>query len=137
MKYSNQREVIYNIVKRSCEHPTAEAIYEQARKEISNISLGTVYRNLKILSENGSILQIKGLGEKDHFDKTLYDHGHILCEECNMIYDIGDDSFKEIRDKVYKENGFEAKNYTLSITGICRTCREKLERGREYGITRN
>ena len=57
-RYSYQREVIYNNVMSRKDHPTAEQIYEDVKKEIPNISLGTVYRNLNFLSDEGKILKV-------------------------------------------------------------------------------
>ena len=55
MRYSHQREVIRGIICSTKSHPTADWIYSEAKKKINNISLGTVYRNLKTLEEIGAI----------------------------------------------------------------------------------
>jgi Fe2+ or Zn2+ uptake regulation protein len=55
---TRQKAVVYQIVKSSHDHPTAEKIYERAKKEIPKISLGTVYRILKELAEEGKIREI-------------------------------------------------------------------------------
>lgn len=125
MKYSKQRELVLAIVQNSMDHPTAESVYEEARKEMPNISLGTVYRNLKSLVENGKILQLKGFDEKDHYDKTLYDHGHMFCTECLKVYDMEDKWIQKYKTKVYEETGFVIKDYMVSIRGICKPCNEK------------
>lgn len=51
MRNTTQRNLILDIINNSCEHLTAEEVYEIARKSILNISLGTVYRDLNILVE--------------------------------------------------------------------------------------
>ena len=59
MKYSRQRDLILSILRDSDTHPTADMIYDDARRKIPHISKGTVYRNLKLLIENKLISEIK------------------------------------------------------------------------------
>lgn len=136
MKYSRQREEILNIIKESDKHPSAEVIYEEARKKLPNISLGTVYRNLNFLVESGMIKQIKGLDEKDRFDKTLKDHGHLLCDACKTVYDADDALIDALKENIQTKTGFVTKNYNIVVTGICHECQK--ERRKENGkFTRN
>ncbi|MDD3341384.1 MAG: transcriptional repressor [Bacilli bacterium] len=135
MKYSKQREIILAIVKESDKHPTAEEVYMEARKRLPSISLGTVYRNLHILVELGMIKQIKGLDEKDRFDKTLKDHGHLLCTVCHKVYDADDVLIDTLKDNIEKESGFVTQSYNIVVTGICHTCMK--ERRYENEFTRN
>ena len=55
MRYSHQREVIKKVVQNTNSHPTADWVFNQTKKIIPNISLGTVYRNLKRLEEEGEM----------------------------------------------------------------------------------
>lgn len=57
MKYSKQREALLTLLRSTRSHPSADWLYENLRKEFPNISLGTVYRNLAQLAENGDILK--------------------------------------------------------------------------------
>ena len=61
MRFSKQREVIQNIVQKTNSHPTADWIFHKAKKEIPNISLGTVYRNLNQLNKNPEVFVLKEL----------------------------------------------------------------------------
>ena len=70
MRFSQQRETIKNVVRGTNSHPTAEWVYTQTKKVIPNISLGTVYRNLKTLQE--SIDRNKPSGAKGRYWKSLY-----------------------------------------------------------------
>ena len=102
MRNTTQRNLILDIINNSCEHLTAEEVYEIARKSISNISLGTVYRNLNILVELQKIRKIKTFDGKDHYDKLHIKHNHFICLKCNKIFDIHELSnillhFKQIK----------------------------------------
>ena len=68
LKYSRQRESIKNFLVTRYDHPTAETVYMEIRKEFPNISLGTVYRNLSLLSEIGEIQKISSENGPDQLD---------------------------------------------------------------------
>ena len=74
LKYSRQRESIKNFLMTRTDHPTAETIYENLRKEFPKISLGTVYRNLSLLTDIGENQTIStGVGP-DRFDGNVSPH---------------------------------------------------------------
>ena len=119
MNYSCQREKIAEFVLNSCEHPTAEMVYEKVRKELPNISLGTVYRNLNKLSERNKIKKIPMPNHCDRFDKTIIDHYHIHCIKCDRLEDI------EINiDKTFieKQTKYKILSCNLVFDGICNDC---------------
>ena len=88
MRYSRQRELITEIIKSRCDHPTADMIYTTAREHDSNISLGTVYRNLKLLADEGVIITLETEDKKIHYDGDLSSHSHFICSECGAIIDV-------------------------------------------------
>ena len=86
MRNTRQRNCIFDIVNNSYEHLTAYQVYDKAKQVISNISLGTVYRNLSWLCENNKIKYfiVDGIVRYDRKDE----HDHFICRECNNIIDI-------------------------------------------------
>ena len=84
LKYSRQREAIKSFLMTRKDHPTADVVYENVRKEFPNISLGTVYRNLNTLVELNYIQKIKSTDNIDRYDKIL-NHSHFICIKCNII----------------------------------------------------
>ena len=86
--YSKQREAILEVLRSTDTHPTANWIYEKVREKIPNISLGTVYRNLNLLSENGTILKISLEDDSAHFDGFTHQHLHFFCNKCRSLKDI-------------------------------------------------
>lgn len=88
MKYSKQRELILKVLSENVVHPTADFVYEIIKKEMPNISLATVYRNLNQLAANGMIKKAEGLDGSVHFDCNTHPHYHFICNRCNKIYDI-------------------------------------------------
>ena len=88
MKYSRQREAIRNFLCSRKDHPTAEVVYENLRKEYPKISLGTVYRNLSLLVELGEAIKFPGLDGQDHFDGNAMPHYHFICNDCHSVIDL-------------------------------------------------
>lgn len=88
MKYSRQRELILDVVRHSDDHPTADTIYARVRAQDPKVSLGTVYRNLNLLCENGRLLKVPIPGASDRFDHTLVDHAHAYCTQCGSVTDV-------------------------------------------------
>ncbi len=116
---TKQRKLIYNIVNASCIHPTAEEIYEEAKREMPSIALGTVYRNLSLMVDAGEILRISIPGEPDRFDKTLHPHGHMLCVKCGKVIDFSTDDLKNI---ITNMNGIKVLSYEVTMKVICAEC---------------
>ena len=84
MRYSKQREEIYKIIRNTDVHPNADWIFKHVKKKIPKISLGTVYRNLKLLVDSGKILAIH-TGTTIRYDGNVKSHIHLKCTECGLI----------------------------------------------------
>ena len=122
MKYSKQRNTILNIVKNNCNHPDAYTIYCLARKELPNISLGTVYRNLNLLAELGEIKKITVPNGNDRFDKTVINHSHFHCIKCSNVFDI---DIKLDNSIIEKNNMCKIMTHDIVASGICKNCLKK------------
>ena len=90
MKYSRQRESILNALNEKLDHPTAEMVYNCVKQEQPNISLGTVYRNLNQLVEQGTLRRIATPVSGDRFDIRVDPHAHLLCTCCGRVLDLED-----------------------------------------------
>lgn len=127
MNYSKQRETILNTLKENVVHPTAEYLYEVLKKENSNISLATLYRNLNQLAENGIIKKIDGLESSSHYDHNTHEHYHFICDNCKKVYDISADVAPNLVKKAQEETGFTITNSDIVFHGICNNCKNKGE----------
>ena len=120
--YSRQREAILEIVSASHSHPTAAQVYAAVKEKIPNISLGTVYRNLAQLSQNGDILMLS-VGEGcERYDGNVKAHLHLHCKVCGNIFDIPLDENNELNALALKE-GFKCESTVCIIEGICKDCK--------------
>ena len=121
-KYSRQRECILKNLQSRRDHPTADMVYESVQVEEPNISLGTVYRNLSFLAENGQILKIStGIGP-DHFDGFTEAHNHFVCRKCVRVLDLDYVADEKIIADASKNFNGEIKGYDLQFYGICEDC---------------
>lgn len=122
MRNSKQREIILNIVNNSMDHPNACMIYDLAIKQIPNISLGTVYRNLNLLADMKQIRKISIPGGCDRFDRILNEHSHFLCEKCNKVYDIDNNILKKLKLLTESDTGHKINENNILFTGVCNNC---------------
>ncbi len=116
---SRQRDAILNELCSRCDHPTAKELYASVRKSIPNLSLGTLYRNLSQLEENGMVLRIPD-GLIDRFDGNVSPHAHFKCCSCGKIYDLM--SFKNDSLTFSDEIISEVISYSLIAFGKCKDC---------------
>ena len=123
MNYSQQRNCILNIVVSNPIHPTAEQVYEIARRSYPNISLGTVYRNLNQLSEHGILKKICSSYGSVRFDGRTDPHFHMVCTHCGKVFDVELEELLSIKEKLSDMYGFDVINYEVSIQGICKDCK--------------
>ncbi len=122
MRRSKQREAILDFLRNTSSHPTAYQIYEAVRKEIPNISLGTVYRNLKLLSSEAEILELDLAGSLSRFDGDTRSHYHFRCEGCGRVFDVDEPVDLERNERVAKKTGFMVSHHILEFRGLCRDC---------------
>ena len=123
MRYIYQREVIRKVVYNSSSHPTADLIFHEVRKIIPEISLGTVYRNLKQLEKNNIIKAIED-SSATRYDCNTEPHHHFKCEKCGELVDVVTSVDDVILDLEAKYN-FKIKNTKISFLGFCKKHRKK------------
>ncbi len=118
---TKQLEVVWHEVANDNSHPTADQIYERVRRQIPNISLGTVYRNLQKLVTEGK-LQVLTLGRTQHFGPLVDRHQHFICESCGRVYDVFVGEDEEILPSSLPQGGFTVTSHQLAFYGACKSC---------------
>ncbi|WP_163329175.1 Fur family transcriptional regulator [Desulfurobacterium thermolithotrophum] len=117
---TKQKAIVFQVVQSSHDHPTAETIYERAKKELQTISLGTVYRILKELVAEGKIKEII-VNKQSRFDPNTDFHHHFICKKCGKIEDVKVPlcryTCKKLEEKNYIIEEIEYKFY-----GLCDKC---------------
>jgi len=122
---TRQRKVILEELHKVRTHPSADEVYEMVRRRLPRISLGTVYRNLEILSESGDIQKLEPGSSLKRFDGNPQAHHHIRCVRCDRIVDA--DFGVEIKiHNDHKHNGdFKITGHRLEFMGICPACSDQ------------
>lgn len=128
IKHSKQRDAIHNFLMSRKDHPTAETVYANVIKEFPNISLGTVYRNLSFLVDNGMAVKVPCSDGSIHFDGNVSPHYHFQCMECGAVLDLDMDGRREelaLNNAAEKNfNGIIEGNVTF-FYGKCPACASK------------
>lgn len=124
-KFSRQRQAIVDYLCSTKEHPTADMVYTHVKEQYPNVSLGTVYRNLNLLAEEGEILRLTCGDGSDHFDGNPNPHYHFICNSCNTVWDLELDPLHHIN--ILAGTGFAGtiEGHTLLFHGTCPRCKNK------------
>lgn len=122
LKKSKQREAIKAFLMTRKDHPTADVVYEHVRKEIPNISLGTVYRNLTLLSETGELLRLRLGDNVDHFDATTTPHYHFICHKCGCVKDLNFNISNDLCKAAQQNFGGKIQGHVAYFYGVCEEC---------------
>ncbi len=117
------KQFILDVVRTSHSHLSAEQILRLAREQKPRIAVGTVYRNLSALVEEGELRSILIPGSPLYYDATLAPHEHLVCRRCGKLKDVklSADLLKLLREATNEE----VCDYTLSIGYICEECRKQ------------
>ena len=122
---TRQRQVILQELRKVKTHPSADEVYEMVRRLLPRISLGTVYRNLEILSELGEIQKIEICGKLKRFDGNTRDHYHLRCLNCHRIDDVPENIHFDFNLPLNSETGYAITGHRLEFVGLCSECSEQ------------
>jgi Fur family ferric uptake transcriptional regulator len=117
-----QRRIILDELQAMHSHPTAAELFAAVRQRLPRISLGTVYRNLEVLFEDGRINKLELSGSETRFDGVTEPHLHIRCSDCGRVQDLVDDSLQPIIPA--EMAGFQVQGCRAEYFGLCPDCRK-------------
>ena len=121
-RYSRQRDMIYEYLENTHEHPTAEKIHTDLREAMPELSLGTVYRNLKLLEELGRVRRVTSHQGNERYDAICGDHVHFLCEDCGAIRDLEGIDLRQLQSQIPLDAAYHLTKMDMIITGRCPQC---------------
>lgn len=122
-RYSRQRELIYQALMHTDQHPTAEMVYQWLKPTNPNLSLGTVYRNLNLLVDEGAAVRMAFPVER--YDANVEPHPHFRCETCGGVFDLDLPYDKGLDEKALLASGHDIRSHELIFHGICVNCKPK------------
>ena len=120
--YSVQRETIYQALKSTKIHPSADWVYARCREKMPGIGLATVYRNLEALVEQGRAIKINVAQGKDRYDADISPHFHTVCPVCGKVSDCEtDEDIVALLERECGKRGYQG--WSLVFTDVCPDCR--------------
>lgn len=122
IRLTPQRQVILEELAKVKSHPTANEVYDMVRKRLPRIGLGTVYRNLELLADNGMILKLEVGGSQKRFDATTHLHYHIRCSCCGKVDDLELEAMPHLNQVASSTSDYEVLSHHIEFSGICEAC---------------
>ena len=121
-RYSRQRELIYEALRQTEQHPTAEMIYQWLKPANPSLSLGTVYRNLNLLADEGAIRRMAFPVER--YDAETMPHPPFCCDQCGAVYDLHLPYDAELDRQALLASGHDVTGHEVVFHGICTKCKQ-------------
>jgi len=117
-----QRQIILEELAKVKTHPTANDLYDMVRKRLPRIGLGTVYRNLELMSNKGIIQKLEVGGTQKRFDAITEPHCHIRCTYCGKVEDIDLAVTDDVLKKAAQSSPYQVTGYSIEFSGVCLDC---------------
>lgn len=125
VRITPQRHAVLDYLLTSEAHPTADEIYKALEDKFPNMSVATVYNNLRVLKDLGLIRELTYGDDSSRFDCNMTDHYHIMCNICGKIEDFHYPSLEEIEALAEQVTGFEVSHHRMELYGTCKSCQER------------
>ena len=125
-KRFRKRDAILTCLRQTTVHPSADWVYAQLKPEIPDLSLGTVYRNLALFKEQGTIASLGTVKGVERFDGDTAPHVHYICTDCGCVLDLEEVAVpQQLQTAVAKSIGGQVYGCQLTFTGVCSACQNK------------
>ena len=121
--YSRKREAILAKICSTKSHPTAERVYQELKEEHPDLSLATVYRNIALFKEEGSVRSVGTVNGQERFDGNIHPHGHFVCRQCQAVIDI-DTPIEQPKVMAHLQDmqRCQVDRVDLTVYGLCGAC---------------
>jgi Fe2+ or Zn2+ uptake regulation protein len=123
LKVTPQRVSIFDVPWRADSHPSAEAVFAEARVRIPALSLKTVYQTLNDLAQMGELVQLDLGTRSSRFDPNVEVHHHLVCTRCDKVRDVHAD-YPAIEIPPGEDQGFAVGSAEVVFRGLCEECRD-------------
>ena len=114
-----QRLAVMAALQSRRDHPTADHLYQEVRRQLPAISFNTVYKTLEILCQKGMVIKVNPLHAVARYDGETGQHAHLICRQCHQIIDV-DWKGSEVPDLPAEAlQGFQIEHQSLTFWGLC------------------
>jgi Fur family transcriptional regulator, ferric uptake regulator len=127
LKWSKQREHLFDLFASAGGHVTADEFYKLALKDFPCIGYATVYRTLRLLSESGLATAARFGHKSARYENARKDrhHDHMVCTGCGGIIEFSSAQIEKLQDAVARQQGFSITHHKMVLYGTCRKCAQK------------
>lgn len=120
---SRKRQALLDALCATKEHPSAEMLYNILKPDFPELSLGTVYRNLSVLLEDGAIVSVGKVDGQERYDATTTQHAHLICRKCRRVIDLDlPDMVSSMYSEIEHGTGCHPESFSLTLSGLCNAC---------------
>jgi Fe2+ or Zn2+ uptake regulation protein len=120
-----QRLAVMAVLQSRRDHPTADIIYQEVRRQLPAISFNTVYKTLEILCRKGIVIKVNPLHAVARYDGVTGPHAHLICRECHQIIDLNWGAFEVPSLPAEEWHGFQIEHPSLTFWGLCPRCQQR------------
>lgn len=124
-RFTSQRRCVYNVLRQTCDHPTAEGVFARAKRVLPDISCATVYNCLDALVACGLARKVQLVHGAVRFCPNMEQHCHYYCDECGAVFDV---ALAEDSTVIPRPKGFKIDHYDIAVHGVCACCAGKLKK---------
>lgn len=125
IRITPQRHAVLEFLLNAETHPTADDIYKALEGKFPNMSVATVYNNLRVFREIGLVRELTYGDSSSRFDCNTSKHYHIICESCGKIVDFHYPSLDEVESLAEQITGFDVSHHRMEVYGVCQECKEE------------
>lgn len=131
VRMTPQRHAILSYLMRTKSHPSVDEIYRALEKRFPNMSVATVYNNLKVFLEVGLVRELTYGDGASRYDADMSDHYHAICNECGKIVDFEYVSLDDIEQAARMQTDFAISGHRMEVYGTCANCLSTLQHSGE------
>ena len=128
LKSTRQRSLIVETFLSMDGHLSVEEVWNKVRQQDSKVSVATVYRTMKLLSDSG-LAHARNFGD----GQTRYEaaagrhhHDHLICTRCGAILEFENDRIEAMQEVVARKHGFKVTSHKMELYGLCKDCQREL-----------
>ena len=136
LRYTKQRQAVWDEIQNSQKHRDAEDIYMSIRNNGVNVSRATVYRTIGILVKNRMVRKMDVGDGRNRYEPRLDDahHDHMICTECGSIIEFEEEIIEKRQYEIAKKYDFLIKDHLMQLFGVCKECQNRLKKDKQVDI---
>lgn len=128
IRVTPQREAILDLlVNGPVDHPSADDLYQALAPEFPNLSVATIYNNLRLFTKIGLIKEMTYGDASSRFDFSSTQHYHAICQKCGRVVDLYYPILDDVEMVTENLTGFKVSGHRMEVYGICQQCQAKQE----------